>query len=116
MQALLSILTVTLAYIAIAVVPGPNFLMTTKNTLSYSRTTGIFTAIGVGLGTAAHGIAGLAGFFFIVLQSAWLYETLKFIGGMYLIYVGYKTLVSPIAGLDFVTGAEFKSYQQNPCR
>ena len=63
MQPLFSIITVTLAYFAIAIVPGPNFLMTVKNALTYSRSTGIFTAVGVGVGTAVHGLAGMAGFF-----------------------------------------------------
>ena len=101
MQPVLSIITVTLAYFAIAIVPGPNFLMTVKNALTYSRSTGLFTAVGVGVGTAVHGLAGMAGFFFIILQITWLYQVLKIVGGVYLIYVGIRALLSPVTGLEF---------------
>ncbi len=101
MNAGLSILAVTLAYLAIAVIPGPNFLMTVHHTLTYSRTTGLLTALGIGMGTAIHGMAGLAGLFLIVLHTSWLYNLLKIAGGLYLLYVGIKILVNPAAQLDF---------------
>ena len=41
----LSILTVALAYVVIIVTPGPNFLVTVKNSLAHSRHIGFYTAL-----------------------------------------------------------------------
>lgn len=106
MHPVVSIATVTLAYFAIAIVPGPNFLMTVKNALTHSRGIGLFTALGVGVGTAVHGLAGMAGFFFIILQITWLYQVLKIVGGIYLVYIGIRTLMTPTTGIDFQPAQE----------
>jgi RhtB (resistance to homoserine/threonine) family protein len=99
-----TILAVTLAYLAIAAIPGPNFLMTVHNTLTHSRTTGLFTALGIALGTSIHGIAGLAGLFLIVLHTGRLYDVLKIAGGLYLAYVGVRVWLTSAEQVNFEVG------------
>ncbi len=104
MNPVTTIVAVTLAYFAIVIIPGPNFLMTVHNTLAHSRTTGVFTALGLALGTAIHGMAGLAGLFLIVLHAGRLYDVLKIAGGLYLVYVGVRVWLNSAPQVEFDAG------------
>ena len=46
--------TVTLAHLLAVISPGPDFVMACRNALFYSRKTGIWTAVGFGIGIAVH--------------------------------------------------------------
>lgn len=74
--------------------PGPDFVMAVRNSVLYSRRTGIMTAIGFGLGVAVHVTYCLGGLAIVISKSAVLFSILKFIGAAYLFYVGWKALKS----------------------
>lgn len=71
--------------------PGPDFIMTVRNSLAYSRQTGIFTAIGIGLGIIVHLTYCLLGLAVIISQSILLFNAIKMLGAGYLIYIGIKS-------------------------
>jgi threonine/homoserine/homoserine lactone efflux protein len=74
--------------------PGPDFIIVLKNTTSYSRSYGIWTAFGVALGTLVH-ITYIAFGFGVLLQKHFFILTLlKYIGAFYLIYIGYQSFKS----------------------
>lgn len=75
-----------------AVSPGPDFIMVTRNSLTYNRKVGLFTGIGVGAGTLVHIFYTLIGIGVIVSQSIIAYSIIKYLGAAYLIYLGYKSL------------------------
>lgn len=85
---------ITIALVAFlgAVSPGPDFIMVTKNSLTYSRKIGFFTGIGVGSGTLIHVFYTLVGIGVIVSQSIIAYSMIKYLGAAYLIYLGYRAL------------------------
>ncbi len=93
MEYLPLITTVALIHILAAISPGPDFLLTIKNSLSHSRKAGIYTAIGVGLGICVHIVYSLAGLAIIISKSILLFNTIKLLGAGYLIYLGIKALV-----------------------
>ncbi len=74
--------------------PGPDFVIITKNTLSHSRKTGIYSAIGVALGILVHVAYSLIGIGLIISQSILLFSTIKLLGAAYLLYIGFKALTS----------------------
>jgi RhtB (resistance to homoserine/threonine) family protein len=74
--------------------PGPDFVMAVRNSVLYSRRTGIMTAIGFGLGVGVHVTYCLGGLAIIISKSVMLFSILKFIGAAYLFYVGWKALKS----------------------
>jgi len=80
--------------------PGPDFLMIIKNSLQYSRRTGIFTAIGLGGGIAVHISYCLAGFAVIVSQSILVFNILKFLGAAYLIYIGFQAFFAQLSDIN----------------
>lgn len=88
------VLSIALAYLAALVIPGPNFLITVRNSLTYSRQSGLLTALGIGMGSLVHGTAGLMGVSVILAQSVWLYTLLKMVAAGYLVVIGLKALFS----------------------
>lgn len=74
--------------------PGPDLVMAIRNSLSYSRLAGIFTAFGFAGGVAIHVTYVLIGLATIIAQSAILFTIIKIIGAGYLFYMGYKALRS----------------------
>ncbi len=93
------IITVCVIAIFMAVSPGPDFVMVTRNSLLHSRRAGIFSALGIGLAIWVHVTYSIAGLAVIISKSIILFSFLKYLGAAYLIYTGWKTFRSK-SGLD----------------
>ncbi|HIQ57502.1 TPA: LysE family transporter [Candidatus Gracilibacteria bacterium] len=76
------------------VIPGPDFFMVVRQSLQYSRKTGIYTAIGLGLGIAVHITYCLAGIALIISKSILLFNIIKITGAIYLFYIGFQVFLS----------------------
>lgn len=87
-------LTIAAIHLLGMISPGPDFAMITRNSLIYSKRTGILTAMGLGLGMLLHATYSLLGIGLVISQSIILYTTIKWIGALYLIYIGWKSLRS----------------------
>lgn len=74
--------------------PGPDFIMCAKNSLTYSRRTGIYTAIGFALGIAVHVAYCLAGLALVISKSIIVFNVIKLLGAAYLIYIGVKSIMA----------------------
>lgn len=95
-------LTVAIIHLLAVISPGPDFAMTVKNSLSFGRKAGIYTAIGMGLGIGIHVIYSLIGIGFIISQSIIIFNIIKYLGAAYLIYIGIKSLRSkPSNALEY---------------
>jgi threonine efflux protein len=70
--------------------PGPNVLIVTQTAISHTRRAGIVTALGVAIGSTIWSSAALFGLSVVFAQFAWLYEGIKLLGGIYLLYLGIK--------------------------
>jgi len=87
------IVVVTITLLAV-ISPGPDFAMVTRNSLMLSRRSGVLTACGIGLGVTVHVSYTLLGVGLLIRQSPWLFDAIKLIGAIYLIYVGAKMLTT----------------------
>ena len=85
-------LTVFAVSLIAVVTPGPDFALTLRNSLVYSRRAGVYTAIGVGAGNLVHATYSLIGIGAVISQSILLFNVLKWVGAAYLIYLGVKSL------------------------
>jgi len=94
MEFLTPFIAVGIISLLAAMSPGPDFAVVTKNSLFGSRTTGLYTAIGVGLGIFLHVAYSLIGIGLIISQSILLFSVIKYIGALYLLYLGYQLLKS----------------------
>lgn len=74
--------------------PGPDFVITVRNAVLHSQKTGIYTAIGIGLGICVHLTYSLLGIAALISQSVMLFNIIKFAGAAYLLYIGFKALKS----------------------
>jgi RhtB (resistance to homoserine/threonine) family protein len=92
MEYLPLILSVALIHFLAVASPGPDFIMVMRNSLVYSKETGIYTAVGLGIGILLHVTYSLVGIAWIISQSVVLFNIIKFLGAGYLIYIGIKSL------------------------
>lgn len=89
MTELIAVITITLLAV---ISPGPDFAMVTRNSLMLSRRAGVLTALGIGLGVLVHVTYTLVGVGLLIQQSLWLFNAIKLVGAIYLVYLGVKML------------------------
>jgi threonine/homoserine/homoserine lactone efflux protein len=82
------------AALVIAAIPGPGIFYVAARTLSESRASGFASTAGTALGGLVHVIAGSLGISAIILASAELFAVVKFVGALYLVWLGIKTFRS----------------------
>lgn len=77
-----------------AMLPGPDFALVTKNTILHSRRAGLFTSLGVGSAILIHITYCALGLAIVISQSILLFNIIKYIGAIYLIYLGITSLLA----------------------
>ncbi len=87
-------LTVAAVHLLAAMSPGPDFVMITRNSLIYSKRTGIYSSVGLALGILLHITYSMVGIGLIISQSIVLYSTIKLFGAAYLLWIGCQSLRS----------------------
>ncbi len=75
---------------ALLLIPGPTVLLVLSYALSQGRRVALSTAAGVALGDLIAISASLAGLGALVLASATLFTVLKWVGAVYLVWLGIK--------------------------
>lgn len=98
MQAFLAIALIHLLAVAS---PGPDFAIIVKQSVTKTRRTVYWTALGIALGILVHVTYSLLGIGLIVAQSILLFTTIKLLGAAYLLYIGFRALLSkkPVASV-----------------
>jgi RhtB (resistance to homoserine/threonine) family protein len=81
-------------FTAAVISPGPDFVMSVKNSLVHGRRAGMLTAVGFALGVLVHVAYTLLGIGALIASSVLLFNVVKYAGAAYLIYLGYKALHS----------------------
>ena len=71
--------------IVLVLVPGPDFVVVTKNTLAAGRWRGSWAATGVGCSNAVQGVAAAAGLGAVIVRMQPLFEAVKWAGASYLV-------------------------------
>jgi len=94
MEAFALIIAVIFAHAIALISPGPDFFMTVKQSMTYSRKTGTYTAFGIGLGILVHVTYCALGLAIIVTKSILLFNLIKLLGAAYLIFIGIKSFMS----------------------
>ncbi|RDX33589.1 LysE family translocator [Arcobacter sp. HD9-500m-PIT-SAG02] len=86
----------TLSFIAIlmAISPGADFVMVTRNSIFYGRKSGFYSALGISAAIWVHVAYSIAGLAVIISNSVILFSIIKYLGAAYLIYIGWKTFTS----------------------
>ena len=74
--------------------PGVDTALITKRTISGGKKEGLLMAFGITVGSLGHTLAATLGLSALVLQSAVAFSILKWVGAIYLIYLGIQSLKS----------------------
>jgi RhtB (resistance to homoserine/threonine) family protein len=91
-----------------AISPGADFLMVTRNSVFYGRLAGLYSSLGVSLAIWFHVAYSIAGLAIIISNSILLFSVIKYLGAAYLIYIGWKTFNSKSTP-DLMSDVEDKS-------
>ncbi|MCU7553770.1 LysE family transporter [Alteromonas sp. ASW11-19] len=87
-------MSVTVIAIFMAISPGADFAMITRNSLLYRRRAGLCSALGVSVAIWVHVGYSIAGLAVIIANSPMAYTVIKYCGAAYLIYMGVTTIMS----------------------
>jgi threonine/homoserine/homoserine lactone efflux protein len=93
MQNITLICTIIAIHIIAWFAPCPLIVLIIRNSLVYSRKSGIWTAVGIALGTFVHISYCVVGIWLVTSISDTALEIIKFLGVGYLAYLGVKTLL-----------------------
>ncbi|QCR31177.1 LysE family translocator [Lysinibacillus sp. SGAir0095] len=74
--------------------PGVDTALITKRTISGGKKEGLLMALGITAGSLGHTLAATLGLSALVLQSAVAFSILKWVGAIYLIYLGVQSLIA----------------------
>ncbi|MFD1415109.1 LysE family translocator [Oceanobacillus jeddahense] len=87
-----------LAYLLMALMmsmlPGTDTVLVMKNTFSYGTRAGYFTILGIAAGLTFWTMIAVFGLSIVIAQSVFLFNTIKYLGAAYLIYLGVRTFIS----------------------
>ena len=83
-----------LIHLVALVSPGPDFVVACRNSLLYSRTIGIYTAVGFGLGICVHISYAVFGLSWLITNNELIFTVIQHLGAFYLMLIGIQSLRS----------------------
>jgi RhtB (resistance to homoserine/threonine) family protein len=80
--------------IILNITPGNDTIYILSRSIAQGRKAGVISALGIGTGAVTHTIMASLGLSVILSKSILLFDVIKYIGVMYLVYIGIKTILS----------------------
>ncbi|GGD98475.1 threonine transporter [Aureimonas endophytica] len=90
MSAFVLLLSILGALLIGAISPGPSFVLVSRIAAGSSRLDGLAAALGMGIGGAVFALLAVFGLSALLMRVEWLYLGLRFVGGLYLAYLGFR--------------------------
>ena len=87
-----------IATITLALIPGPDMVYVLARSVGQGRNAGIISALGVSVGLLVHTSAAALGLSALLMSSAFAYTAVKYLGAVYLIYLGVRIVLSKDTG------------------
>jgi len=88
--------TLSALHLVAVISPGPNFVIVSSNAIERSRSTGMWTAIGVGAAAVVYMTAGFVGLAAVIARSTLAFNLVRFVGAAYFAYMGVSAVVSAL--------------------
>ena len=82
------------AILVASIVPGPDFVMVTRNSMIGGRASGMWTALGVASGVSVWVVATAFGLAALLAASVMAFTVVKIAGALYLVYLGVKSMIA----------------------
>ncbi|MES9901743.1 MAG: LysE family transporter [Sedimenticola sp.] len=83
--------------------PGPNILAVIGTSMDVSRAAGIALALGIAMGSLVWAILSVAGLTIVISQFSLALYVIKILGGVYLLWLAYKSFKSALSEQDLET-------------
>lgn len=93
MEYLSQLLTLSGIVFLACISPGPDFVAVTSNALN-DRRSGVFVGLGIACAVVIWATLAILGFGLLIKELFWLYEAIRLIGAVYLIYLGARMLMA----------------------
>jgi threonine/homoserine/homoserine lactone efflux protein len=90
-----------LAAAVLAITPGPGIAYVVARTVAGGRSEGLASCFGTGIGGFLHVVAAAFGLSLVVAQSAVAFNLVKYLGAIYLVYLGVRLLLQKNQELTF---------------
>jgi threonine/homoserine/homoserine lactone efflux protein len=81
------------AAVVLLITPGPAVLYIVTHSVEQGRLAGLVSALGVHVGTLVHVAAAALGVSALLVSSALAFDIVKYLGALYLVYIGVRKLV-----------------------
>jgi threonine/homoserine/homoserine lactone efflux protein len=78
--------------VALTITPGATTMLITRSVIAHGRKAGFFVVLGGCVGVFVHAILSGLGLSLILVQSAKLFEIIKWLGAIYLIFLGGQSI------------------------
>ncbi len=96
MTGIINFETFLLTGILLNITPGNNTVFILTKSIGQGRKAGIISAFGVVTGSMVHTILAAFGLSLIIAKSLLLFNTIKYAGAAYLLYIGYRMMTDKI--------------------
>lgn len=90
--------------LVLALIPGPDMLLTTRSTVVRGRRAGVWTLVGVTIAGGVQGVLAASGLGAVIAASRPVFEAIRWAGVAYLLYLGARALVGAIRDRQAVEG------------
>lgn len=94
----------TVHFLAVAS-PGPDFAIVVRQSVTYGRRTALLTSLGICIGILLHVTYSLLGIGLIISNSLLAFSVVKYVGALYLAYIGVMAIKVKKANLLNTTEA-----------
>ena len=101
-----------LAALLLNLTPGNDMLFVIARSSSQGSRAGIVSALGIMAGCMVHMIAAVAGLSAIIANSALAFSIVKYVGAVYLIYLGVQAILDKSKKLNINSSIQKKSFQR----
>ena len=107
-------LTIVVAHALAVASPGPDFALVLRQSLAHGRRTAIWSSIGIGCGLSIHITYSLLGLGLILKNSAVALATFKWLGAVYLAWVGIQAIRAKPRESDLEAGRGLSPTHNEP--
>jgi len=92
--------TFVIAVIILSLTPGADTMYILSRSISQGKRAGVLSVLGIVTGTVFHIAFATLGLSIVLAKSAVAFETVKYLGAGYLIYLGIKSMLSKSEALE----------------
>ncbi len=89
-----TLISFLIATAVVTLIPGPNILLIVNDSIQHGIKNGLYAVIGVTIGMIPLFSLSLAGVSTLLIKWTWLFDLVKIVGVVYLVYLGFAMILA----------------------